>query len=109
MIDGGENLFFFSVPTGYPNVGSHWLSGMMLLRRFELASYAAENWSNTLQIDDSLPTSQLIAELEIHLLPGGLTEKSRAEVVLQIESAAADARVSTGAQMIMLSPEFLRF
>ena len=109
VLDAGELLFFNSVPTGYPNVGSYWLSGMMLLRRFELASYAAENWTNSLPIADGLATDQIIAELEALMLPGGLTAKTRSEVALQIDSAAAEQRVTTGAQMLMLSPEFLRF
>jgi len=109
VLDAGELLFFYSVPTGYPNVGSYWLSGMMLLRRFELASYAAANWTDTLSIADGLGTDQLIAELEAALLPGGLTAKTRAEVALQIDAAAPEQRVSVGAQMLMISPEFLRF
>lgn len=109
VLDADEQLFYYSQPTGYPNVGSYWISAMTLLRRFEYASYAAENWTDTLQIDNALGTDAMIAALESAMLPGGLTEKSRSEAVGQINAAAPGDRVQAGAQIIMLSPEFLRF
>jgi uncharacterized protein (DUF1800 family) len=94
----GEPLFLAQPPTGYPDVGTSWISPDMLLTRMNFAADLVSNRIPGTRVSpEQLGDPQSFARL---IAPEGLSEATR--------SALASAAGSQAVALLMAAPEFQR-
>lgn len=112
----GEVPYVVADPTGYPEEAEFWISGASMLTRFKTAETIA--WNPTLRtrlIDRTGQNGSNVAAtidaIASEMVPGGLANSSLDAVTAHVAAVGStnDERVSAAAQMVMSSPEFVRF
>jgi uncharacterized protein (DUF1800 family) len=94
----GEPLFLAQPPTGYPDVGTSWISPDMLLTRMNFAADLVSNRIPGTRVSpEQLGDPQSFARL---IAPEGLSEAT--------QSALASAAGSQAVALLMAAPEFQR-
>ena len=93
----GEPLFLAQPPTGFPDVGSSWVSANMLLTRMNFAADLANNRINGLRVTGQMTDVLSLANL---VAPGALSASTRA--------ALAETPGPDGVALLLAAPEFQR-
>ena len=104
----GETPYLAAPPTGYPDSSGFWASAGPLLTRFDAAREIALE-APLPEVDAEAPSGDLVDALAELLLPGGLGDRSRGQLVAYVDGLdrSGEARVRETAAMILSSPEFL--
>ena len=92
----GEPLFLAQPPTGFPDVGSSWISADMLLTRMNFAADLVANRINGARVQSQPPGDALA----LARLVGALSPATRAALG---ETAGTD-----GVALLLAAPEFQR-
>ena len=94
----GEPLFLSQPPTGYPDVGSSWISSDMLLTRMNFATDLAANRVDGARVQSRDPDNvQALAHL---VAPDSLSQTT--------QSALAESAASEKLALLLAAPEFQR-
>ena len=94
----GEPLFLSQPPTGYPDVGSSWISSDMLLTRMNFATDLAANRLDGARVQSRDPDNvQALARL---VAPDSLSQAT--------QSALAESAASEKLALLLAAPEFQR-
>ena len=116
IIDAGETPYVVGPPTGYPETSAFWVSGASMLSRFALAERIAYHPPLVQALglragvdgSDVMDTVDAVAAV---MAPGGLGPSSRLAVLDHVAANAVSntGRLSAAAQLVLCSPEFIRY
>lgn len=109
----GEPLYQAAAPTGFPEVSEAWSSAGGVVFRINLANRIIAGVPDPLQRWGIAPgdtDAAMLDKLEAALMPGGLEEGTRREIVrflTTLSDATREEKVQQAASAIVSAPEFL--
>jgi len=111
----GEDPYRVAPPTGYPESSGFWSSGASMLERFTVAGTIAADEGLQARLMRRANSGGLVASATVNrvgavLCPAGISDATKAAAVAFAERAAEGSeRLAAATQMILSSPEFVRF
>lgn len=116
IIRAGERPYLYPAPNGVPEVSAYWVSTSSMLARFEIASLIAydpviRNFAKIRTQDDGNDIGATVTALAAIIVPGGVsaTTFNAAAQHATDNATTPDERISAAIQMLLSSPEFLRY